>query len=524
MNSTKQTLDWSKVEITETDLDFIYNLLLEKETPMTTLEMAKFIISDRIASFKAEYIDKENASEALYRPATEYREGDVIEFPCSDNLRGVVKAVREGNNPDLGAFSVITVTMSDGSEREFASGLKEHKLNTYDYTRSDFNALDESAVYKKYGKNIARNIQVLLEQNEDLVKIAGFWFPQALLAEVNPGFLNLAEAVLEMEEGRPVPTKEILEQVDYPIDSNEKLTEFSFNYALQQDERFAEVGPIGIVLWTLVELQPEDVRKTPMTLKYNPMGLTTDEDDSDILNGSNVFDELEPEQLAEPAEAVDSFDICINYPHWKAGTLPLIGSVRSIFPTALETDNVIFTFRDEQHDEEFPGWVIISKNYVSGLKQWYRSHSVIPGSIFRVSRNEKAEIVNISLIPPRASKDWVRSLKVDEKGKPDFETRQQKITTLFDERLVIYLTNSPQLDILWENNNREGLSIKKQLDLVFNKLAVDNPQGIIHFYEIYAAMNVIRRIPPHELLAVLINDETIQRIDRLYFKLNTEEA
>ena len=37
-----------------------------------------------------------------------------------------------------------------------------------------------------------------LEFNPDFVKIAGRWFPRALLIDVNTGHLNLAEAILDM--------------------------------------------------------------------------------------------------------------------------------------------------------------------------------------------------------------------------------------------------------------------------------------------------------------------------------------
>ena len=39
-----KTLDWTAVNIDETDLDLIYNFLLEKETPMTPLQMAEAVI------------------------------------------------------------------------------------------------------------------------------------------------------------------------------------------------------------------------------------------------------------------------------------------------------------------------------------------------------------------------------------------------------------------------------------------------------------------------------------------------
>ena len=519
-----KTLDWTAVNIDETDLDLIYNFLLEKETPMTPLQMAEAVIGNRISEYKKLSDEKTEKDDTYYRPSKSYKPGDSIDFPMNDRQHGIVEDVRSGNNPSLGEFSVIRVRMDDGSLREFASGLKNHKLNTYDYDNPDPRMTDPAYVHKKYGRQIGKKIAAILSGNSDLVRIGSFWFPQALLTDVNPGYLNLAEAVLEMEEGRPLTTEEILEQIEYPMDTNSELTVFSFNYVMQNDPRFAEVGPVNKVLWTLKELQPEDVRKVPMTLKFNSIPMTYDPDPSareipfDLLQ-----DELEEEQLAEPAEPGESFEVCISYPHWKAGTIPLIGPLQSIFPTANETDNVVFNFRDLTHGETFQGWVILSKNYVCGLKQWYRTYGIIPGSIFRISKTEDPEVVGVELIPPRAQKDWIRSFRLDAKNHFSFETAQHKVSTAFDERMAIYVENMPQLDVFWENNNRKEANIIKQLELVFRELAKDNPQGIIHFHEIYAAINMLRRVPPRTLYTVLMQEESIKQIDQMYFKLISKD-
>lgn len=519
------TLDWSDFTLNENDLDLIYNSLLEKETPMTPLQLAETLIEDRIKTYQKSNKGEKEADNDFYRPNKVYTSGDTIVFPLMDNLRGTVNEVRPGVNPGLGDFSVITVRMDDGSSRTFACGLASHKLNDFDYSQQDQRLLDPKYVSRKFGRQIAKKVAQVLAENEDLVRIGSFWFPLALLSEVNPGYLNLAEAVLEMEDGRPLTTEEILEQIDYPMDSNSELTVFSFNYAMQRDERFAEVGPVNVVLWTLKEMQPEDVRKVPMTLKFNPELFPYDSNDIGSVDFSslNMMDELEPEQLAEPEDAPESYDVCITYPHWKAGTLPLIGAVHSIFPTANETDNVVFTFHDRKTDESFQGWVIISKNYVCGLKQWYRNNGIIPGSIFRVSRNEKNSIVDVELIPPRASKDWIRSFQIDAKNHFSFRTNQHRVTTVFDERLAVYVENSPQLDTFWESNNRKESNVIRQIELVFRELAQDNPQGIIHFSEIYAGISMLRRIPPRLLYSILLREESIRQIDKLYFKLTEKD-
>ena len=85
--------------------------------------------------------------------------------------------------------------------------------------------------------------------------------------------------------------------------------------------------------------------------------------------------------------------------------------------------------------------------------------------------------------------------------------------------MAIFVENSPNLDTFWETNNRKEANITRQLELVFKELAKDNPQGIIHFNEIYAAMNMLRRIPPRLLYSILLTEDSIQRIDEMYFKL-----
>ena len=71
------------------------------------------------------------------------------------------------------------------------------------------------------------------------------------------GHLNLAEAILDMAGGGPLPTKALLEQVGLTSNTNSNLVEFSLDHALQEDPRFDEVGPAGETLWFLNRLEPE---------------------------------------------------------------------------------------------------------------------------------------------------------------------------------------------------------------------------------------------------------------------------
>lgn len=518
-------IDWENIRFNDGYLDFFYNYLLEKEIPMTAFDLAKAVVAEEIRKKKNEVSLQEKSLGRVYRPNEEYKIGETIVFPLLENQKGVAKDLRAGVNPDILSFSVTTFEMEDGVLRQFASRLFEHKLNEYDYSGLSQNEdLDPEKVYKRYGRKIARQIHEFLSASDGLVSIANYWFPQALLTEINPGYLNLAEAVLEMEEGKPVATANILSMIEYPLDSNDKLTEFSFNYALQKDDRFDEVGPTGTILWALTLLEPEDVRKKPLTLQYHtPQNLKISVDERELLDDILIHDELDLEFADFSVESPDSFDICINYPHWKAGTLPFIHQVDAIFPVALETKRVTFMFLDQKTNSTFPGWLVIPGKYVSGLKTWYRQNNVMPGSVIRLSKGETGETVLVSLIPPRASKDWVRTALFDSKGRLFFETRQQTISTEFDERMSIHVENSPQLDVVWEQYNKAEGNVNRLMEIVFKDLARATPQGIVHFQEIYAALNMMRRMPPSALLALLGQNDQIVQLDNLYFKFKTED-
>ena len=144
-------------------------------------------------------------------------------------------SVRPGRNPDLGEFEVIQVTLEDGEQKELASGLASHALNTPpDLTKVDA-SLDVHQVLMIYEDDLIMNLEAELEKNPDFVRIAGRWFPRTLLVDINAGHLNLAEAVLDMVGGGPLPTSALIEQIGLSTAVNPKLVEFSLDLALQED-------------------------------------------------------------------------------------------------------------------------------------------------------------------------------------------------------------------------------------------------------------------------------------------------
>ncbi len=258
---------WDTLNLEESDIEFLYGILTEAETPLTSQELVGVLAKERIRREKSDLELQRSSGGDLYVPKEQYTKSQNLIFPALNWQRGKVMGVRSGYNPDIGDFQVIQVAFEDGATREYASGLPEHKLNNPPEVDDD-DGLDLQSVLDVYQESLIDALEDGLGSRSDFVRIAGRWFPRALLIDINIGHLNLAEATLDMAGGGPLPTSALLEQLELPVDVNSKLLEFSLDLALQEDARFDEVGPAGKVLWFLKRLEPEPVLEPPLQLRY----------------------------------------------------------------------------------------------------------------------------------------------------------------------------------------------------------------------------------------------------------------
>jgi hypothetical protein len=509
---------WQDYQITESDLETIYNHLLEIETPQTISELSSFLIKHKIDEENTRLEKARLAAGDLYLPQNQYQAGQKLVFPKREMEIGVVSSVRPGTNPDYPALQVIEVDFPDNTKVDFASNLADHKLNDLSqYENKDPN-LDLENVAEKYGDTFSRMLNAVLEADEDLVCIAGSYFPRSLLVDINAGYLNLAEAVLEMEQGGPLSSHDLIHQVELPSDVNAGLTEFSFNLAMQEDGRFDEVGPAGVTLWFLRRLEPDEVQHIPRFLQYT--GQPVEADLPELQNPSmqlNVADEL---GLAFPAEETDSVTLSLIYPHLRAGTLPLTSRLKKLFPTAYETPRIKFDFIDGKTKARFPGWVVRPDHFIYGLSEWYAQQGIIPGSLIKVSRGENAGEVVIEPENQHHSREYIRSLVVGADGGFVFATLKVAVTCTYDERMVVKIPDFSTLDPLWERYNKASYPLEKIALPMMRDLTRLNPQGHVHAEELYSAVNVVKRCPPEAVLRLLFTSPWSTHLGDLYFRLN----
>ncbi len=508
----------------EADLEHLYHILLERETPLSADEMALALVRYRVEEEEAN-LEQQAKPKDLYRPAESYAVGDTITFPQFDRLSGEVVATREGQNPQQGTFTVLTVELENGDTVDVACELTaEHVLNFLEEEEEveDEDLIPPEELFIEYGGYVAEEITERLDEHEDLVRLAGRWFPKSLLVEVNVGHLNLAEAVLDIVGGGPLSTPEILDQIGMLDDVNPHLAEFSLNYGLQEDDRFDEVGAAGQVLWYLVRMEPDDVREAPERLDYEPIpydpAILTDE-----LRDLEL--EIEDEHSDIPVKRgviPERVTLTLTYPHRRAGTLPLSALLRRMFPTAYEAPRIRFTLVDPESEEDIPAWVVRPGGYVYGLEDWFEEHGIPVGGYLTVERTDVGGRVKITYAARNPRKEWVRTAVVDG-NRLRFENQQITLGCEYDELMLIHVEDVEAVDRLWQQALERDTPLEQIMLQVGEGLAAFNPQSNIHAKTLYSVVNVIRRSPPGPIFSRLIEMPQFEHVGGPYWRLTSPE-
>jgi len=523
MSSTAFTVSdrlWTGYEVSDRDLEFIYNLLLDREVPLTPAEMTRALVEERLASWLAEAEAERAADLPSYLPTEGYLLGQTLRFPHLGGQIGRVTGVRPGENPSLGAFEVIAVSLDDEKPREFAARLSDHALaRASAEAETPEGEIGVDTILQAHGRQLEAKLVERLAGTPDIVRIAGRWFPTQLLAEVNVGHLNLAEAVLDMAAGGPLPTGDLLPHLGLADSVDPLLAAFSVDYALQEDERFDEVGPAGQVLWYLRRLEPPEVlfrppRLEPASLALPPARLS----DASLALCHQLDDELSA--FPAPGGEQDVVRLALLFPHWRVGTLPLSSHLGPLFPTAYEAPRIRFILVDGHSGERFPGWVVRAERYVFGLEEWYRRHEVPPGGLIEVRRGESPGEVIVQVVDRRRRTEWIRTVTIGEGGQIGFSMLKQPLGAAFDDQMVVGLPDLAAMDQAWLSGPQRKMPPDRLVPSIFRELAKLNPQSAVHGQALYSAVNVLQRLPPEVILGELESQPYFVHVGDHYWRFD----
>lgn len=491
------------LEITENDIEILYNSIVEAGRPVPLEQLSLALVRGRCQQeeeARKSYLERG----AMYRPESEYSVGQNLVFSSFDFALAKVVGKRPGYNPQHGEFSVIQVQFEEeDSLREFASELKaQHKLNE-EAVRALNGTADLISPEDLYAQNRAfvdEKVAQGLEDNEEFIKFGGSWFLKEMLADIHLGYCNIAEAMIEVS-GKPLPSKELLKELDLSAGYSPEVKEFSLNRALLADGRFENVGPRGETLWFLKRMEPPDLAQVPPRLKAGAFHY-----DFSLLNPdlrrfvAEIDDELSDPVLAGEVPKLSQVNIVLTYPHYRAGSLPLTPRTRQIFPDG-DTHHTMITFVDGSGSSA-QGWVIHRNGYVYGLKDWYQQNKIPVGAYIRLQKTGDPLTVEISFAQRRMKRDWVRVATVGD-GQLTFQIQSRPVSCEYDELMGIQDDNQTQMDEFWMKAEEKRTSLQTLLREIFPELAKLNPQGTVHAKTLYSAVNIVRRCPPEAVFGEL---------------------
>lgn len=517
MNQTQiQTAEYweSGFSLSDSDLEQIYNYFLENEQPQTAAELASLIIGSRVRE-QASQVRRLMADSTVYQPQLSYQVGEEVVFPALKLARGKVSAVRPGFNPEYGEFNVITVNIK-GRAREFVADFKpDHALNgSNGAALTEQMAGDAEAIRVAYGATVAAKIDESLAQREDFVSIGDQWFVKSLMSDVNIGHLHLTEAILEVSDGGPLTTAEILPQLELDPGVDAQVQEFSLTYHLMRDGRFDQVSPAGPATWFLRRMEPEGVQATPERLVYQPIHF-----DRDLLTPQQAAleQELDDEWSDLPdAEPAYPVVLSLSYPHRWAGTLPLNARTRTLFnPERSPRQRV--TLIDDQTNEPIVCWIVAEGRYVFGLSNWYKDNGIPVSGYLHLQPGPEPGTVLLGYDRRRPQREWVRLAAVKD-NRLQFELMRRSIPCGYDDLLIVGTDVVTAVDTHARRAASMGTGVAGLLTEVFPSLAALTPQNSVHAKTLYSAVNMLRRVPPGPVFAELVRNPAFTAVGDHYWQ------
>lgn len=511
-----------KFTLEQTDIDQLYNHLLEVEKPQTIAQMTRVVIAHRVAS-EIKEVERKMAGRTIYQPANSHAIGDKLVFPIMGYAHGNVVGTRAGFNPEVGEFNVIQVEI-DEKTVEFASELQhEHVLNQTSESEADlpdeFADIDVNNLVALYGNTVGETIAERLTAHEEFIRLSSSWFVKSLMAEVNIGHLHLAEAVLEMSGGGPLPTDEIRPHLDMDAALDPEVLDFSLNYSLLNDNRFDEVAPKGNVAWFLHRLEPDGVKETPERLQYKSIP-----HDRALLSPQLLLLERELDDEwsdLEAADVAESVEFVLTFPHRWAGTMPLSSQIRPLLPLG-QSPRQQLTFIDEETQEEIGAWVVKDGRYIYGLSNWYEKNAIPIGGYVHLTRGETPDKLLLGYQKRRTQREWIR-LATAADNRIQFDLKKRGISCGFDDLMVVGTDVTAAIDALFRRAESHQRTISSLLAELFDALAPLAPQNSVHAKTLYSAMNMLRRVPPGPLFAELVRHPAFLQVGDHYWQLDREK-
>jgi hypothetical protein len=511
---------WNEVGASDVDVDHLYGFLLERGTPMSSRDLAAYLIEWHVRDEEKRLVEATARRAPIYQPRGTFSVGQSLVFTALGNRKGVVKQVRAGDNSRLGDFQVIAVQFEDEPRlREFVAAYPApHPLNVESAQSSVPPGMPPEEAVAQSREVVRTRLIQRLGAEEEFVHTDDRWFLKGLLPEIHPGYLNLAEAAIE-QAADALRTADLSKVLDLPETANKAAAMFALSYALANDPRFEDVGPAGDSRWFLTRLELPEARVRPPRLHAAPARILQLPAELEPIAGELV-DEAELNGDANPPISAprDEITLILTYPHRRAGTLPLTPSVRALLPNFVHP-RLKVTLVDASSQEKFAGYAVAEGHYLAGLANWFNTRRLSPGAYVTLKRGPDPLTLLIDYQPQRERSLWVRVAR-GANGQLTFAQEKRSLSHKYDEEMLIVIGDPLGLDAVAQAAHLAQHSLASLLEEIFPELAKLSGAGRVHAKTLYSAVNLIRRAGPRAVLSALAESHAFASVGGGYFVLN----
>lgn len=516
-----QSLDfWNQVGTSDADVEHLYGYLLERGVPLTSRELAVNLVEWRVREEEKHLAEIAARRAPIYQPKNTYAVGQSVLFTALGKREGVVRAIRPGDNPRLGNFSVISVQFpGEPHPREFATGYDApHPLNGEITTSAISLGVTPEEAVAQYGESVRNALGRRLNGDREFVHLDDRWFLRGLMPEIHPGYLNLAEAAIE-QAGDAQSTSELEKILELPQTGKKPALDFALRHALANDARFEDVGPLGEPRWILVHMELPEARERPAVLDMSPTRTVRLPPELETI-AVDLYDLAEANGGPRPAASPrGDVSLILTYPHRRAGTLPLIPPIRALLPD-FTNPRLKLNMVDATTEEKFPGYAVADGNYLAGLGNWFNARRLSPGAILTLRRGPNPFTLMIDFQPQRERSLWVRVART-QNGRLTFAQERRPLAHKYDEEMLIVVADPVGLEQVAQNV-REQRNLPLLLEEIFPELAKLSSSGKVHAKTVYSAINLVRRSIPRAVFSAMIESRSFELKGGGYFELSEE--
>lgn len=505
---------WQDFELTDGDLRYLSELLIEEEAPLIVEDLTRRVMEKRVGDEKAVW-DNREAKGRVYQPRETYEEGDHLVFSALADTVGTVVGVRTGRHPDHDTFSVIQVRMEGADEiREFASNFSQpHALNFIQVEQGEDVSLDNldaaaTQLFERYGNYVTPVVLAGLHESAEFANFGGEWFLKGFVLQIQEGHLNLAEAVLDLASGFS-GAQAILDVLEMPADTSVAVQMFSLNHALasDEDERFEFAGTKSRMEWRLPRVA--DTKALRFTRGPKDISLDHTLDEVVEIAADRPLDGVTTGEAKEWSHVLTFYD-------WYWGHLPFDAGARGLLDEPLLPGQCCsrIELRPASGGETFPAIAYYPSERQLGwwgsaeLRGFFEKHELAPGATVTVRRTSSAnDSYEIDYLSGPATK--MEMLDYEEGGQPVF--RRLSLRCQLEEELSLPRSRFSALEALsllsGDESKVTSLLLKTAFQRVGEKLL--RGVGIVYrasFTDLYVATNIERPLSATILKAIFEQD------------------